>query len=261
MRSSSCFCSSSGSERLSTANVSSASPYSANDDASSLLHLVARAAPGSPPCRGTERRSWRRRRRSVPERVAELAFEIGDRIDVARAAHLLVERLRVVEVVRVDAEPTEPDDAEILVTDSDRLLRAPLLIRLYSGREEVDVGLERRLEHLVPVPEVRQQRKRACVQRVQAGAERIGDLAFVDEERHLRFAHRELPAVLDLHVLHGIPIGEHAVAVLRPLDDVDELLLEEISESHVDASGGSRPAQSRALISLHHTGAPDARQP
>ena len=108
----------------------------------------------------------------------------------------------------------------------------PALVRLDAGGEEVDVALEGRLEPGVPVLEVREQRQRLRLERVQSGAELVRDLPLVDEERHLRLAHREARAVLDLHVAHRIAKRENAVALLRPLDDVDELLAQEVAERH-----------------------------
>jgi hypothetical protein len=135
-------------------------------------------------------------------------------------------------VKAVEAEAAQPHHAEILVADRDRLLCAPALVGLGARREEVDVALEGRLEARVPVLEVREQRQRLGLERVQAGAELVGDLALVDEQRQLRLADGEARAVLDLHVAHRIPVGEHAVAVLRPLDDIDELLAQKVAERH-----------------------------
>jgi hypothetical protein len=58
-------------------------------------------------------------------------------------------------------------------------------------------------------------------------AEYIGDLAFIDEHRDLRLAHGEAAAVLDFEILHRIAPCQHAVGVLVPLQDVDELFLDE----------------------------------
>ena len=60
-----------------------------------------------------------------------------------------------------------------------------------------------------------------------AGAEHVGDHAFVDEHRHLGLAHIEDGAVLDFEVLHREAPGEHAFGLLVPLQDVDKLLLDE----------------------------------
>ena len=135
-------------------------------------------------------------------------------------------------MVGVDAEAAQADRAEFLVADGDRSRRAPVLVGLQPRGEEVDVGFERRLELLVPVHQVGQQRQGLGVQRVEARAEDVGDAAFVDEHRHLRLAHRELAAVLDLHVLHGIAVREDAVFRFGPVDDVDELLGEKGSNAH-----------------------------
>ena len=124
------------------------------------------------------------------------------------------------------------------------LRRAPALVGLQARGEEVDVALERRLEHLVPVHEVGQQRQGLRVQRVEAGAEDVGDAAFVDERRHLRFANGQLAAVLDLHVLHGIAVGEDAVLRFGPLDDVDELFRKEVSQAHDRPLPGARALMS-----------------
>ena len=127
---------------------------------------------------------------------------------------------------RVDAVAAQAHRAEVLVADGDRVGGAPALVHLLPRGEEVDVALERRLEHLVPVHEVGQDRQGLRVEGVEARAEDVGHAAFVDEHRHLRLANGQLGAVLDLHVLHGEAVGEDAVLRLRPVDDVDELLLE-----------------------------------
>nr|WP_264567726.1 hypothetical protein [Rhodoferax antarcticus] len=66
-----------------------------------------------------------------------------------------------------------------------------------------------------------------------AWAEHIGGFALVDKQRHLRFAHHQLPAVLDFHTGHRKAPGQRAVARLGPLNDVNKLLLDEVHQSHV----------------------------
>jgi hypothetical protein len=90
------------------------------------------------------------------------------------------------------------------------------------------------------VAQVREQRKRPRLERVQPGEKHVGHLSLVHEHRELRLAHRELRPVLDLHVLHRIPVREHAVRVLRPVDDVDELLAEEAAKTHAALRLGGR---------------------
>jgi hypothetical protein len=87
-------------------------------------------------------------------------------------------------------------------------------------------------EQLVPVFQVGQHRQGLRGQLVGAGAEHVGDLAFVDEHRHLRFAHHQLAAVLDLLVGHRIAPCQHAVGVLVPLQYVDKLLLDKAADTH-----------------------------
>ena len=117
----------------------------------------------------------------------------------------------------------------------DRLTGAPALVDLLAGAEEVDVALEGRLEELVPVLQVGQHRQRLRRQLVRAGAEDVGDLALIDEDGDLGFAHHQLAAVLNFHAGHRETPGQRAVGVLRPLDDVYELFLDEIHQGHVDS--------------------------
>ena len=84
------------------------------------------------------------------DRVAELAFEIGDAIEVARAADLCVKRFCIGQVVGINAEAAQANRAEFLVANGDRIRRAPVLIGLRARGEKVDVGLERRLGTLCP---------------------------------------------------------------------------------------------------------------
>ena len=164
--------------------------------------------------------------------VAELAFDIGDVVLFLGAAELGVEGARIGDMPGIDAVRAQPDHAEVLVADGDRRGGAPALVGLDAAGEEIDVALERRLEHLVPVHEVGEERQRLGVEGVQTRPEDVGHLAFVDESGHLRFADGKLGAVLDFHVLHGVAPGENAVAGLRPVDDVYKLLLQEITKSH-----------------------------
>jgi hypothetical protein len=166
--------------------------------------------------------------------VAQLAFELlRTAIALDGARQRGVEGLGVGQVEGVDAEGTQPHHAEILVADRDRIRRAPLAVDLLARGKKVDVGLEGRLEQLVPVLQVGQYRQGLRGQLVHAGAEDVGHRAFIDEHRHLRFAHRQAGAVLDFHFGHGKAPGHGVAVILGPLDDVDELFLDEIHECHV----------------------------
>ena len=126
-------------------------------------------------------------------------------------------------MVRINSEAAQTNGAEFLVANGDRIRRAPVLIGLGAGREKVDIGFERRLERFVPVHDVGKDRERLRVERIEAGAKRVGGFAFVDEERVLRVAHSELSAILDFAVLHRVAIRENAVFGFDPIDDVDKL--------------------------------------
>ena len=135
-------------------------------------------------------------------------------------------------MVGVDPERAQADRAEFLVANRDRVRRSPVLVRLKARGEEVDVRLERRLKSLVPVLEVGKDRQRMRGESVEARAKNVGNFAFVDEHGHLRVANRQLAAVLNFAVLHGIAVGENSVSGFDPLNNIDELLGNEITKAH-----------------------------
>ncbi|MNS78017.1 hypothetical protein D3C72_1116160 [compost metagenome] len=161
-----------------------------------------------------------------------MVFHLVARIDFARAADLGEEGAGVGDAVRVHAEGAHADHVEILVADGDRLRRAPLAASLHARAEVIHVRLEWRVEQLVPVFQVGQQRQGLRRQLVRAGTEDVGDLAFIDEDGDLRFAHIQDGAVLDLEILHGEAPGQHAFRLFVPLQYVDKLLLDKAAEAH-----------------------------
>src|SRR5205085_9403253 len=70
------------------------------------------------------------------------------------------------------------------------------------------------------------------VERVKPRTKLVGDAPFIHEQRHLRIPDRELAAVLDFAVLHGITIGKNAIAWFRPVNDINELFAEKRSQTH-----------------------------
>ena len=107
-------------------------------------------------------------------------------------------------MVGVDPECAQPYRSEFLVANGDGVLRAPMLVSLQSGDKEVDVRLEGRLEGLVPVHDVGEDWERVCVQGIQARPKHVAESTFVHEYGHLRVAHGELAAILNIAILHGI---------------------------------------------------------
>ena len=80
---------------------------------------------------------------------------------------------------------------------------------------------------------VRQDRDVVGRQRVLAGPEQVAELAEVDELHHLRLADDELRAALDFLVIVGKPVRQRVARVIGPLDDLDQLALDEVHQSHV----------------------------
>ena len=131
---------------------------------------------------------------------------------------------------RIGAEGAQAHRAEFGVARHDRVLGAPFLVVEPGGVDEIDLGLEGRLEPVVPVLQRRQDRHVVGFKHVETGAEHIGQLAFVDEDRRLAFAHRQLGAVLD-RLAAAVKAPDHRVArVVQPGDDVDEFAFEEIED-------------------------------
>jgi hypothetical protein len=139
-------------------------------------------------------------------------------------------------VNRVDAETVAAEGAnaerpEFLVAHRDRLRGAPFKPGLLFLAVEIDIGLERRGEALVPVQQRGEQRKVARLERVEPGQESVGDLTFVDEQRGLPAADSQLCTVLDFAILCRIANCKRS-RLVDPVDNVDELLRKEIKNPH-----------------------------
>jgi len=71
---------------------------------------------------------------------------------------------------------------------------------------------------------------------VLAGREQIAELPEVHELRHLRLANDELCAPFDLLVIVWKPVRQRVSRVIRPFDDLDQLALDEVHQSHMRLS-------------------------
>ena len=139
----------------------------------------------------------------------------------------------------VGAEGADADDAEVVVAHHDRIGRAPLVAGEQPRGDVVDVGLERRVEAVLPRLQLGEDRDVVGRQRVLARPEGVAELAEVDELHHLRLADDQLRAVLDRLVVVRKAERERVARVVGPLDDVDQLALDEVHQSH---SGAILPA-------------------
>jgi hypothetical protein len=151
---------------------------------------------------------------------------------VVGAGDLLQELLRIDNAEIVGAVGAQPNDAEVRVAHHHGIRRAPLVAREHPRDDIVDVGLEWALERVLPALEVGENGDVVGGERVLPRAERVPEFAEVDELRHLRLAHHELRAILDFLVLVGKPEAQRVARVIRPLDDVDELFLDEVDDRH-----------------------------
>ena len=151
---------------------------------------------------------------------------------MVRAGHFLQEQLRIGDLEVVGAEGARADDAEVLVAQHDGVAGAPLVAGEQARVDEVDVDLEGRLEAVLPRLQLRQDGDVLGDQRVLARAERVAELAQVDELRHLRFANDQLRAVLDRLVIVREPERDRVARVVGPLDDLEQLSLDEVENPH-----------------------------
>ena len=85
-----------------------------------------------------------------------------------------------------------------------------------------------------------------------AGAEGVGEGAEVDELRDLRLADDELRAALDGAILVGEAAGQRVVAVVAPVDDLDQFAADEVAQSHARLQTG----QAFGPGGFCHTGRP-----
>ena len=154
-------------------------------------------------------------------------------VDAVGADELLEQQLRIGAADRVGAKGADADRAEVGVAHHQRLRRAPLQASDGLCRHEVDFAFEGRVEAMLPAFQRRHDRHVRRRQLVHAFGEDIRDAALVDKDRRLARPHRQLRAVFDLVLVarkaphHGLAVG-----VIEPLDDVDELALQFVEETH-----------------------------
>ena len=185
--------------------------------------------------RDVEHRDLRRRDGVRKEADDARAHGVGELVEpevVVGAGHLAQERLGLDDLEVVGAEGANPYHAEVGVTQHDGIGRAPLVAGEEPRDDVVDVGLERRVEAVLPRLQLGENRDVVGRQRVLARPEGVAELAEVDKLRHLRLAHDQLRAVLDRLVVIRKAVRKGVARVVRPLDDVDELALEKVGYAH-----------------------------
>ena len=163
------------------------------------------------------------------------AHRVGELVEtevLVGAGDFLQEQLRVHDLEVERAERPSAHDAEVGIPHHDGVGRAPLVPGEQARGQEVDVGLERRLEAVLPRLQPRENRDVVRGERVLARTERVAELTDVDELRHLRLAHDQLCASLDGLVIVREAVRERVTRVVRPLDDFEQLALQEIHDAH-----------------------------
>ena len=145
--------------------------------------------------------------------------------------HFLQEQRRINNAEIISTKGPQPHHAKIRVPHHHRIGRAPLVSREESRVQVVDITLERRLETVFPAQDGGQDRNVLGGERVLAGAEQIGKLPGRHELHQLRFADDQLCTVLDLLVLIRPAKRQRVTRVVRPFDDIDELVADDVEQS------------------------------
>ena len=145
--------------------------------------------------------------------------------------HFLQEQRRIDNAEIIGAKGPQPHHTEIRVTHHHRIGRAPLVAREEPRVQVVDITLERRLEPVFPAQDGGQDRNVLGGERVLAGAEQIGKLPGRHELHQLRFTDDQLCTVLDLLVLIRPAKRQRVTRIVRPFDDIDELVADDVEQS------------------------------
>ena len=172
------------------------------------------------------------------------------------ARHLLQEQRRIDDAEIIGAEGPQPHHTKIRVPHHHRIGRAPLVAGEEPRVQVVDITLERRLEAVFPAQDGGQDRDVLSGERVLAGAEQIGKLPGRHELHQLRFTDDQLRTVLDLLVLVRPAKRQRVTRVVRPFDDINELVADDVEQS-VHAHSPSRAGRRASPVIT----APDAPVP
>src|SRR5687767_7854233 len=185
--------------------------------------------------RHVEYRHLRRRQRVGEDADDARAHRVAELVQpeiVVGSGDLPKKDLRVHDFEIVGTEGAHADHTEVVVAEHHRIGRAPLVAGEETRDDEVDVGLEGRLEPVGPRFDPRQDGDVVGDQPVLPWSERVPELTEVHELHDLRFADDQLGAPLDGLVLVRETPGERVARVVSPLDDLEQLALDEIHQTH-----------------------------
>jgi len=160
---------------------------------------------------------------------------IGELVEpemLIRAGDFFEENRRINDFEIEGAEGPQPDDAEVRVAHHDRVRSAPFVAGEKTGRDEIDVCLERRLKTVFPAFEFRQDRNVIRDERVFSRGEAVAELAQIDELSGLAFADDELCAVLDRLVFVGKTPRQRVTRVVVEFDDFEKFAFDESEYVH-----------------------------
>ena len=118
---------------------------------------------------------------------------------------------------------THADHAEICIAHHDWVSGAPSISGEETCVDKIHVRFERRFKSVFPALERGQDRDVVRRQGVGSRSVGIAELALLNKLSHLRLAHDELCAPLDLFVLVRITEGERISGIVLPLDNFKEL--------------------------------------
>jgi len=164
--------------------------------------------------------------------VADVGLDLFDGELPIRPGDLLQELSGVAHPDGIGAKRPDSDHSEVGISHHHRVHRPPFQIRESLGVDEVDLGLERTIESVLPSLQSAEDGQVLGLKFVSARLEGIGDRTLGDKDRHLRLSNRELRSILDLIAVSLKAINHRVLGVVQPLDDVDEFAADLVPNAH-----------------------------
>ena len=141
--------------------------------------------------------------------------------------------VRHADAIGIVAERANAQGAKVRVAHRDRLRGAPLAVQLLRPLDEIHFRLVPRIEAVRQRENRRQNRKVLGFKRIGSRLELVCNLPFVHENGGLTRPYDQFRAAFDFVARPFETVDEHARRLLRPFDDVDQLVLDEIHDAHV----------------------------
>jgi len=168
----------------------------------------------------------------APEQLIGDVLELIEQKKFVGSSYLFEKQHWVHDVEIEYAVSTHTDHTEIRVPHHDCVGSAPTISSEEARCHKVHIRLERRFKSVFPSLERGQNRGIVRRQSVSSGSVGVAELPLIDKLSHLRLAHDELSAPLDLFVIVRVAVGKGVSGIVLPLDDLKELRFQVIADAH-----------------------------